>query len=88
MEKASVGRIVHYVGQGGTSKLNTCRAAIVTGTKDPKRPDVLSMCVFNPQMPLFKHGVQFDDEGKKTGTWHWPEPAEEGASAEAAPASS
>ena len=69
MEKASVGRIVHFVGQG-SKRGEVCRAAIVIATKDD---DSVSLAVFNPQMVLFKNTVKLDGEAKEQGTWHWPE---------------
>lgn len=75
MERVSVGRDVHFVGEG-SKRGAVCRAAKVTVTKEG---DVVSLCVFNPQMVVFKQTVKFDGEAKKPGTWHFPEPAEDTA---------
>jgi hypothetical protein len=74
MEKASVGRIVHFVGQG-SKRGEVCRAAIVIAIKD----DQVSLGVFNPQMLTFKNNVKFNAEEKKPGTWHFPERVDETA---------
>lgn len=60
-----------------------CRAAIVTEV-DPQDPDRVGLCVLNPTgqffHPLAAGGSVYHDEtdpGDPSGTWHYPERAEE-----------
>ncbi len=81
--KPSVGQIVHYTSYGtpGGEYKSECRAAIVTETsRHAELPDVISLCVLNPEGIFLNRGVPFgngDVPGSLTpGTWHWPERAE------------
>lgn len=71
MGKPIVGSIVHFAGQA-SGKRKVCRAAIVTVIREDL---IVSLCVFNPTVELFKQSVRFD-ENRSTGSWHWAEPAE------------
>ena len=73
----SVGRIVHYVSYGtpGGEYTSQCRAAVVTEVKAVASvgdPEVVGLCVLNPTGCFFDRGV-VHDEGRRGGTWHWPE---------------
>lgn len=63
-QQPSVGRTVHYVAYG------------TPGGEFPAGVDALvgevGLCVLNPTGQFFNRGVPYD-EGKKPGTWHWPE---------------
>lgn len=81
MDKASVGRIVHYVAYGtpgGKFPAGVCRAAIVTevggplGGGEPDPGERVGICVTNPTGLYFNRGIPYD-EAKRPGTWHWPE---------------
>ncbi len=74
--KPSVGRIVHYVSYGtpGGEYKSECRAAVVTEvSRNAELPDVISLCVLNPEGIFLNRGVPQDEDGKRGGTWHWPE---------------
>jgi hypothetical protein len=86
--KPSVGRIVHYVSYGtpGGEYPSVCRAAIVTTVDDYQDPTVndegqhsghVSLCVLNPEGMFFNRSVLQNEDGKRGGTWHWPERVEE-----------
>ena len=70
-QKATVGRIVHYVSYGtpGGEFKPECRAAIVAGAEDFGGRAALA--VLNPTGMFFN--TCGHDEGKSGGTWHWPE---------------
>jgi len=76
----SVGRFVHYVSYGtpGGEFSSQCRAAVVTEVdEDVSR---VGLVAINPT-GLFFHslavgGCKQDEEGKKGGSWHWPERTE------------
>jgi hypothetical protein len=80
----SVGRIVHYVAYGtpgGEFPAGVCRAAVVTEVagfgekmRAPDAPVTIGICVVNPTGLFFNRDI-LHDEGKKPGTWHWPERA-------------
>jgi hypothetical protein len=85
MDNPSIGRIVHYVAYGtpgGEFPAGVCRAAIITEINppqdNPNEPDVdlvrdnIGICVTNPTGLFFNRGIPHD-EGKKPGSWHWPE---------------
>lgn len=82
----SVGRIVHYVSHGtpiredGTQAYTAkCRAAVVTATR--RNGECVSLCVLNPTGLFFHEHICQDEaapaDGRRTGTWHWPERTEE-----------
>lgn len=81
MDKPSVGRSVHYVAYGtpgGEFPAGVCRAAVIAQTEAPS-PELISdlsttvdLCVINPTGLFFNQNVPYD-EGKRPGTWHWPE---------------
>ena len=81
MERVTVGRTVHYVAYGtpgGEFPAGVCRAAIVTEVPPVEigsegQPDI-SVCVVNPTGLFFNHDIPYH-EGKKPGSWHWPERA-------------
>jgi hypothetical protein len=77
----SVSRIVHYVSYGtpGGEYPSVCRAAVITAThnedtliRDHHPHDTVHLCVLNPEGQFFNRLVPYD-EGKRGGTWHWPE---------------
>lgn len=77
-QQPSVGRTVHYVAYGtpgGEFPAGVCRAAVITEV-EAAGVDALvgevGLCVLNPTGQFFNRGVPYD-EGKKPGTWHWPE---------------
>lgn len=82
MQTPSVGRIVHYVSYGtpGGEYVSQCRAAIIAGVPGPGDPDSrdadqpLDLAVLNPS-GMFFNRCQHDEDGKRGGTWHWPERA-------------
>lgn len=82
--KPSVGRIVHYVSYGtpGGEYPSVCRAAVVTAVDDYQESDGdqhighLNLCVLNPEGMFFNKSVLQDEDGKRGGTWHWPERVE------------
>jgi len=65
---------VHYVGLGHSlgTYTSTCRAALVTNLKDE---NTVSLAVFGESGVFFYKDVTYD-EGKASGTWHWPEPVD------------
>lgn len=66
----TVGRIVHYVADMGIMGLHM--AAIVTRAYESG--EGIDLCVFTPGSGQVNKGfVAEDPEGKKNGTWHWPE---------------
>lgn len=82
MEKPSVGRMVHYVAYGtpgGEFPSGVCRAAIITEVESPDTSGVagaeetVALFVANPSGVFFNHQVPHDEQGKRAGTWHWPE---------------
>lgn len=82
--KPSIGRDVHYVSYGtpGGEFSSVCRAAKVTEV-DPDEPNRVGLMVMNPT-GLFFHalngpggGCHLDEDGKRGGTWHWPERVED-----------
>ena len=76
MTTPSIGRAVHYVGQGGA-----CRAAIVTEVEQASvaaGQNRVGLAVFEPhivqQIGLILGGAGYDDaERPREGSWHWPE---------------
>ncbi len=64
VQKASVGRIVHYVPDGSGEHL----AALVTGVYE----DGVNLTVFDSDSMFRAHSIPYDD-GHDNGTWHWPE---------------
>jgi hypothetical protein len=97
-QRPSVGSIVHYVSYGtpGGEYPSVCRAAVVTEVPDlgidaktmrPEDrellPDVLvGLAVLNPSGMFFPE-AEYDGDGHRGGTWHWPEGAAEALDAEA-----
>jgi len=79
-QKPSVGRVVHYVAYGtpgGEFPAGVCRAAIITEVNDAPALGVLlnhdvGVCVMNPTGLFFNRHIPYD-EGKKPGSWHFPE---------------
>lgn len=76
-QQPSVGRTVHYVAYGtpgGEFPAGVCRAAVITEVEAAVDALVgeVGLCVLNPTGQFFNRGVPYD-EGKKPGTWHWPE---------------
>jgi hypothetical protein len=92
MPKPSVGRDVHYVSRGSADGVYpaVCRAAKITEVGDDGR---VGLVVFNPDgeyfFPLTKDGgcAHYAQNstpgvavfaGSAPGTWHWPEPVDQG----------
>jgi hypothetical protein len=85
--KPSVGRVVHYVSYGtpGGEYKSECRAAVVTEvSRNAELPDVISLCVLNPEGIFLNRGVAYHEGDQvpgdqvsvpsyRGGTWHWPE---------------
>lgn len=80
--KPTVGRIVHYTSYGtpGGEYPSVCRAAVVVAVDEYQSSDQdapftghVSLAVLNPEGMFFNRAVIQDEEGKKGGTWHWPE---------------
>lgn len=74
-QKPSIGRVVHYVAYGtpgGEFPAGVCRAAIITEVVSAVSTHV-GLFIMNPTGLFFPSGVPYDDEGKKPGSWHWPE---------------
>lgn len=70
-QKPSIGRVVHYHWEDSSGLY--CRAAIITEVKNTVSTDV-SLAVMFPHGQAFYEDVEFDDnQGRKPGTWHWPE---------------
>ena len=78
----TVGRIVHYVSRGSADGVfkPKCRAALVTavgaeveGAEGPVTDETCNLTVHNPKGDFYD--VCDHDEGKRPGTWHWPERA-------------
>ena len=82
-QKASVGRIVHYVSYGtpGGEYTSQCRAAVVTEVIEGT--DAVGLAVLNPTGMFFNSPIAYDPghAGQTPrhpmvylgGTWHWPE---------------
>jgi hypothetical protein len=73
----SVGRVVHYVAYGtpgGEFPAGICRAAIITQVHADEmfQNESVGLCVLNPTGQFF-NTVVAHDEGKRVGSWHWPE---------------
>lgn len=71
--KASIGRIVHYVGESPFH-----RAAVVTEVHTQgvaASIGAVSLAVFEPTGLVFTPHVPYDDRAFP-GTWHWPERSE------------
>lgn len=79
--KPSISRDVHYVARGSADGRfpSVCRAAKVTEV-DPADPDRVGLFVMNPTGVFFHSladgGCSLDEDGKRGGTWHWPERVE------------
>lgn len=73
----SIGRIVHYTSYGtpGGEYISECRAAIITEVY--KGSDAVGLFVANPTGLFLNQHVEQDEDGKRGGTWHWPELVEE-----------
>lgn len=76
-QRASVGRIVHYVSYGtrGGEFRSKCRAAIVADVDVPG-PDGdqnIALAVLNPSGLVFDTVPYADSDRLTGGTWHWPE---------------
>lgn len=78
----SVGRIVHYVSHGtpvqpdgSQAYASECRAAVITQAGGVP-PDRVALCVMNPTGLFFNEAVEYDEDAKAGGTWHWPERVE------------
>lgn len=74
----SVGRIVHYqsYGTAGGEFQPQCRAAIITEVEGPAPADAnvyVGLAVLNPSGLFFDQHIPQDENGKRGGTWHWPE---------------
>jgi hypothetical protein len=73
----SVGRKVHYVAYGVPGKFpSVCRSADITEVDDEGN---VGLAVLNPT-GLFFHPIAHengpcphDEDGKRGGSWHWPE---------------
>jgi hypothetical protein len=79
MDRATVGRIVHYVAPGSSDGTfpPAHRAAIVTEV-EPDGPDdlgaqLVNLMVCNPAGVHFPQRVLFEPSGTAPFTWHWPE---------------
>lgn len=76
--KPSISRDVHYVSYGtpGGEFPSVCRAAKVTEV-NADDPNHVGLFVMNPTGVFFHSlangGCHLDEEGKRGGTWHWPE---------------
>ena len=70
----SVGRAVHYVSYGtpGGEYTPECRAATITETY-VEGGDAVGLAVLNPTGMFFNRYVPHDEDGKRGGSWHWPE---------------
>lgn len=69
MTVPSVGRVVHFV----SFLDSTCQAAIITGDPDPAADiPTVPVTVLPPNSTTY-WAVAGYDEGKASGTWHWPE---------------
>lgn len=78
--RPSVGRTVHYVSYGtpGGEYTSQCRAAVITAVRGVLQGDEgVDLFVMNPEGIFLNKGVRHDENEKKGGTWHWPEPVEE-----------
>jgi len=73
-QQPSVGRAVHYVSYGtpGGEYDSQCRAATITEVY-PGHSDLVGLAVLNPTGMFFNRSTQQDEDGKRGGTWHWPE---------------
>jgi hypothetical protein len=83
-QEPGVSDSVHYVSydpQGGGSA-SQCRAAIVTAVRGPADyfPSrvssggwVVSLAVLNPAALVFAQDCEQMEDGRREGTWHWPE---------------
>jgi hypothetical protein len=78
----TVGRFVHYVSYGtpNAEYPSTCRASVITevcDNPDGIDPETGTQCVglavFNPTGMFFNRHIPADQDGKKPGTWHWPD---------------
>ncbi|MFF4292073.1 hypothetical protein ACFY0N_00280 [Streptomyces vinaceus] len=89
MNRAAVGRIVHYCSHGtpvredGTQAFTAkCRAAVITEV-NAEEPLQVGLAVLNPTGLFFQplaEGGCFEAPGcplppgeRRPGTWHWPE---------------
>lgn len=87
----TTGQNVHYVSHGSADGTypSVCRAAIVTGVDtymdgldaDGQHIGHVSLAVLNPGGIFFAPTALQDEDGKRGGTWHWPEGDELGAAA-------
>lgn len=74
--RPSVGRIVHYVSYGTPGEYaGECHAAVVTRA-DGVPPDRVALCVMSPSGLFFSEAAEHDEDGRSSGTWHWPERVE------------
>lgn len=68
--KPSIGRIVHYVDEGGD-----CMAAMIVGVNSSS-PTAVNLTVFGPlpgQVQARRSVLKDDMVAGVSGTWHWPE---------------
>lgn len=78
---------VAYGTPGGEFPAGVCRAAVITEIYGPGSFPItgnaytvgpegyiteVGLCVLNPTGQFFNRGIPYD-EGKRPGTWHWPE---------------